>query len=42
MKHTADMVRALQLDVMNHINGGDPINESRLKIGSPAYSVLHA
>ena len=36
MKHTADVVWTLQLDVMNHINGGDPINESRRKIGTHA------
>lgn len=36
MKHTADVVRALKLDVMSHINGGNPINESRWKIGSHA------
>lgn len=42
MKHTADVVRALQIDVMNHIKGGDPINESRRNIGSHAHSVSQA
>ena len=32
IEYTADVVWALQLDVMNHIKGGDPISESRRTI----------
>ena len=32
IEYTADVVRALQLDVMNRIKGGDLVSESRRKI----------
>ena len=32
IEYTADVVWALQLDIMNHIKGGDPISDSRRKI----------
>ena len=32
IEYTADVVWAMQLDIMNHIKGGDPVSDSRRKI----------